>query len=68
MDSIFKDFVASAPGAHSSTASLLHFAEFPGDDVDDAQFLTEFEPVGEIDEDAGNEGTFEIILIFSCFF
>lgn len=62
MDMLFKDFITSAPDAQSGAASLLHFAEFPGDDVDDAQFLTEFEPVGEIDENVGNEGAIQINL------
>ncbi|KAJ6160965.1 hypothetical protein N7470_004361 [Penicillium chermesinum] len=39
----------------SRRRELAAFAEFPGDYENDAQFLTEFDPVGEVDEDAGNE-------------
>ena len=53
VEALFKDFVTSAPGGHSSAASLLHFPEFPTDDMDDDEFLLEFEPVGELDADAG---------------
>lgn len=56
VEALFKDFVTTAPGGHSDAASLLHFPEFPADDVDDDGFLSEFEPVGELNEEAGNEG------------
>lgn len=56
VDALFKDFVNSHPGEHLESTGLLHFPEFPADDLDDDEFLTEFEPVGEVDEDAGNEG------------
>ncbi|KAJ5717717.1 Vacuolar fusion protein MON1 [Penicillium malachiteum] len=55
VDALFKDFVASAPEVHLESTGLLHFPEFTADNVDDDEFLTEFDPVGEIDEDAGNE-------------
>ncbi|KAJ5081608.1 hypothetical protein NUU61_009872, partial [Penicillium alfredii] len=56
MEAFFKDFVATAPGQHEQeVTSLLHFPEFPADDVDDDGFLSEFEPVGELDEDEGDE-------------
>ncbi|KAJ5634422.1 Vacuolar fusion protein MON1 [Penicillium herquei] len=55
VDALFKDFVASAPEGNLESTGLLHFPEFPADNVDDDEFLTEFDPVGEIDEDAGNE-------------
>ncbi|KAJ5662883.1 hypothetical protein N7507_003614 [Penicillium longicatenatum] len=55
VEAIFKDFVTSGPGVHSGAGSLLHFPEFPAEDLDDDGFLAEFELVGEIDEDAGNE-------------
>ncbi|KAJ5168739.1 uncharacterized protein N7482_004333 [Penicillium canariense] len=55
VEALFKDFVATAPVDQPGTASLLHFPEFPADDVDDDEFMGEFEPVGELDEDAGNE-------------
>lgn len=56
VEALFKDFVTAVPGGHSDAASLLHFPEFPADDVDDDGFLSEFEPVGELNEEAGNEG------------
>ncbi|KAJ6127063.1 hypothetical protein N7523_002675 [Penicillium sp. IBT 18751x] len=55
VEALFKDFVTAVPGEHSDAASLLHFPEFPADDVDDDDFLSEFEPVGELNEEAGNE-------------
>ncbi|KAJ5292861.1 uncharacterized protein N7443_008814 [Penicillium atrosanguineum] len=55
VEGLFKDFVTGATGEHSDAASLLHFPEFPADDVDDDGFLSEFEPVGELSEEAGNE-------------
>ncbi|KAJ5380722.1 Vacuolar fusion protein mon1 [Penicillium cataractarum] len=55
VEALFKDFVATAPGVHPDAATLLHFPEFPADDVDDDDFMAEFEPVGELNEDAGNE-------------
>lgn len=56
VEALLQDFVATAPGSHTDAASLLHFPEFPADDVDDNEFLTEFDSVGELDEHAGNEG------------
>jgi len=56
VEALFKDFVTAAPEGHSKAASLLHFPEFPADDVDDDGFLSEFEQVGELNEEAGNEG------------
>ncbi|KAJ5720883.1 uncharacterized protein N7483_008817 [Penicillium malachiteum] len=55
VDALFKDFVASAPEGNLESKVLLHFPEFPADNLDDDEFLTEFDPVGEIDENAGNE-------------
>ncbi|KAJ5287396.1 Vacuolar fusion protein mon1 [Penicillium angulare] len=55
VDALFRDFITSTHGENSETTGLLHYAEFPADDVNDDEFLTEFEPVGEIDEEAGNE-------------
>lgn len=57
VEAIFQDFVATAPGSHADAASLLHFPEFPADDVDDNEFLAEFDSVGQADEHAGNEGS-----------
>lgn len=66
VEALFKDFVTAAPGDHSDAASLLHFPEFPADDVDDSGFLSEFEPVGELNEEAGNGGRFfPLCLVFS---
>ncbi|KAJ5136530.1 hypothetical protein N7448_005084 [Penicillium atrosanguineum] len=45
VEGLFKDFVTGATGEHSDAASLLHFPEFPADDVDDDGFLSEFEPI-----------------------
>lgn len=56
VDALFKDFINSTHGEHTETTGLLNYAEFPADDVNDDEFLTEFEPVGEIDEEVGNEG------------
>jgi vacuolar fusion protein MON1 len=58
VDALFKDFVNTVPGDHAEAASLFHFPEFAAEEVDDDGFLNEFEPVGELDEDAGNEGWF----------
>ncbi|KAJ5093849.1 hypothetical protein N7456_009710 [Penicillium angulare] len=55
VDALFKDFINSTHGEHTETTGLLNYAEFPADDVNDDEFLTEFEPVGEIDEEVGNE-------------
>lgn len=56
VDALFKDFVNTAPGGHPDAASLFHFPEFAAEEVDDDGFLNEFEPVGELDEDGGNDG------------
>lgn len=58
VETLFKDFLTATPGGHPDAASLLHFPEFPTDGVDDDAFLSEFELVGELDEEAGNEGGF----------
>ncbi|KAJ5387845.1 hypothetical protein N7509_010386 [Penicillium cosmopolitanum] len=55
VDAMFLDFVATVPAGAADTTSLLHFPEFPADDVNDEEFLGEFDPVGELDEHAGNE-------------
>lgn len=56
VDALFKDFVNTVPSAHSDAASLFRFPEFAAEEVDDDGFLHEFEPVGELDEDGGNNG------------
>ena len=56
VEALFKDLLSTAAEDDPDTATLLRFPEFPADGLDDAQFLNEFEPVGELDEDASNEG------------
>ncbi|KAJ6135117.1 hypothetical protein N7512_000277 [Penicillium capsulatum] len=55
VEAIFQDFAPSAPGSYTDAASLLLLPEFAADDVDDDEFLTEFDAVGQVDEHAGNE-------------
>lgn len=58
MENLFKDFLATEPeGVHEDSTGLLQFPEFRADDVDD-DFAGEFESIGEIDENEGNEGWF----------
>ena len=56
VEAMFMDFVNTTPAGPADTTSLLHFPEFPADDVNDEEFLSEFDPIGELDEQAGNEG------------
>ena len=56
IEALFKDFLAASPEDHTNAAGLLHFPEFPADGADDDQFLSEFDPIGELDEEGGNEG------------
>lgn len=60
VEALFKDFVTTTPGNHPDAASLFHFPEFAAEDADDDEFLSEFAPVGELDEEAGNEGGYFI--------
>ncbi|CAI7643620.1 unnamed protein product [Penicillium manginii] len=55
VDAMFSDFVVTVPTGPADTTSLLHFPEFPADNVNDEEFLDEFNAVGELDELAGNE-------------
>ncbi|KAJ5899454.1 hypothetical protein N7495_004198 [Penicillium taxi] len=55
VEALFKDFVIKSSDDNSDSASLLHFPEFPADDIDDEEFMHEFEPVGEVDTEASNE-------------
>lgn len=57
-EALFPDFMNAAPEGHLDAASLLHFPEFAAEDVDDEVFLGEFEAIGELDEDGGNEGEY----------
>ncbi|OQE26450.1 hypothetical protein PENSTE_c005G10429 [Penicillium steckii] len=58
VEAMFMDFVNTTPAGPADTTSLLHFPEFPADDVNDEEFLSEFDPIGELDEQAGNEDLF----------
>lgn len=56
VEAMFMDFVNTTPAGPADTTSLLHYPEFPADDVNDEEFLSEFDSIGELDEQAGNEG------------
>lgn len=57
VEALFMDFAATAPGSQSQGATgLLDFPEFAADDIDDDGILSEFEAVGELDEEGDNEG------------
>lgn len=66
-EALFPAFVTAAAEHHPDAASLLHFPEFAAEDVDDDVFLGEFEPVGELDENAGNEGEYSFEIMKSAF-
>ncbi|KAJ5596260.1 hypothetical protein N7450_002718 [Penicillium hetheringtonii] len=55
VEAMFMDFVNTTPAGPADTTSLLHYPEFPADDVNDEEFLSEFDSIGELDEQAGNE-------------
>lgn len=55
VEAMFMDFVNTTPAGPADTTSLLHYPEFPVDDVNDEEFLSEFDSIGELDEQAGNE-------------
>ncbi|CAI7589056.1 unnamed protein product [Penicillium palitans] len=56
VEALFMDFAATAPGSQSQGATgLLDFPEFAADDIDDDGILSEFEAVGELDEEGDNE-------------
>ncbi|OQE46120.1 hypothetical protein PENCOP_c001G04760 [Penicillium coprophilum] len=56
VESLFLDFAASAPGSQSRGATgLLDFPEFAADDIDDDGIMSEFEAVGELNEQGDNE-------------
>jgi hypothetical protein len=51
------DFAATAPSSQRHEAiGLLDFPEFAADDIDDDGILSEFEAVGELNEEGDNEG------------
>lgn len=55
-DHVFSDFIVSDdPVAQQDSSGLLRFPEFQADDVEDG-FASEFESVGNVDEDGNNEG------------
>jgi hypothetical protein len=56
-ENIFGDLASSDLGVvQQDSTGLMQFPEFQADDMED-DFTTEFEPVGEIDVEEGNEGT-----------
>ena len=56
VENVFNDFIATEPGGiHQDSTGLLQFPEFQADDVDD-DFTSEFESVGEVDDEGENEG------------
>lgn len=55
-DHVFSDFVVSdEPVVQQDSSGLLRFPEFQADDVEDG-FASEFESVGNVEEDGNNEG------------
>lgn len=57
VEALFMDFAAPAPGSQRQGATgLLDFPEFAADDIDDDGILSEFEAVGELNEEGDNEG------------
>jgi hypothetical protein len=56
VEALFMDFAATAPGSQRQGATgLLDFPEFAADDIDDNGILSEFEAVGELNEEGHNE-------------
>ncbi|KAJ5316771.1 hypothetical protein PENANT_c016G07313 [Penicillium antarcticum] len=56
VEALFTDFVATAPGGQSQNATgLLNYPEFAADDIDDDGILSEFESVGDLNEEGDNE-------------
>ncbi|KAL4921539.1 trafficking protein Mon1-domain-containing protein [Aspergillus aurantiobrunneus] len=55
VENIFGDLTSSELGmVHQDSTGLMQFPEFQADDVED-DFTSEFEPVGDISEEEGNE-------------
>lgn len=55
VENVFDDFIATEPGGiHQDSTGLLQFPEFRTDDVED-DFISEFQSVGEVDENGENE-------------
>ncbi|CAG7943904.1 unnamed protein product [Penicillium olsonii] len=56
VEGLFLDFAATgASGQEGQGTGLLEFPEFAADDIDDDGILSEFESVGELNEDGDNE-------------
>ncbi|KAJ5237343.1 hypothetical protein N7489_007434 [Penicillium chrysogenum] len=56
VEALFMDFASTAPGSQRQGATgLLDFPEFAADDIDDDGILSEFEAVGELNEEGDNE-------------
>ncbi|KAK9571084.1 Vacuolar fusion protein mon1 [Aspergillus fumigatus] len=54
-ENVFSDFLAQESGdVQQDSSGLLQFPEFRTDDVED-DFTSEFEPIGELDDDGRNE-------------
>ncbi|GFF83946.1 vacuolar fusion protein mon1 [Aspergillus udagawae] len=54
-ENVFSDFLAQESGdVQQDSSGLLQFPEFRADDVDD-DFTSEFEPIGELDDQGRNE-------------
>lgn len=57
VEALFLDFAATgSDGQDRHATGLLEFPEFAADDIDDEGILSEFEAVGELNEDGDNEG------------
>ncbi|EAW11273.1 guanine nucleotide exchange factor MON1 [Aspergillus clavatus NRRL 1] len=55
VENVFSDFLAAEPSAPQEDGSgLLQFPEFRADDAED-EFATEFEPIGDLNEQGENE-------------
>jgi hypothetical protein len=57
VEALFLDFAATGPGGQEeNTSGLLDFPEFAADDINDDGILSEFETIGELNEEGDNEG------------
>jgi hypothetical protein len=55
-ENVFSDFLAAeSRDVQQDSSGLLQFPEFPSDDVED-DFMSEFEPIGDLDDQSKNEG------------
>lgn len=61
VEALFLDFAATASeGQGMHATGLLEFPEFAADNIDDDGILSEFEAVGELNEEGDNEGMVSI--------